>query len=207
MFNMEFNQTHHAVVYVGDTSLKETIKKYISPDVVLIEQEVLDIGTVRKVIEKAYQKPIQEEYLLIVVCVTAIAPEAQQALLKILEEPPITSKFAFFLPNTSGILPTVLSRVLVVEDKKDCTLSTEIIDFIKLNHGQRLDLISDKAKKKDNLWFKNMIEGIGFWSENKKDKTKEFSQALLTALLYVNFAGSSKKMLLENLALSLSVEK
>lgn len=86
--------------------------------------------------------------------------EAQNALLKILEEPPENVYFVLTSETTSGILDTILSRCVVVtainvENKK----STENgIAVFEMTFAQKLDLISKIQKKDEALVFlKNLI--------------------------------------------------
>lgn len=174
---------------------------YASPDTTLIKESPLSIGTVRQLINAAHQKPVVAPERLFVVVASSIAQEAQHAFLKILEEPPQTSRFVLVIPNKEKLLPTVLSRLQVVdvENERDNTPWNE---FIKLSYRQRLELIAEKTKSRDLLWINDIIEAAAEQSVSSELATR---QSVQLALIHKDDRGASRKMLLEELALSLPI--
>ena len=74
------------------------------------------MGDVRKLIATAYRTPDGDATKQKVVIVTKyiFTVEAQQALLKVVEEPPQTTEFLFVVPYSLQLLPTLLSRLNVI---------------------------------------------------------------------------------------------
>ena len=58
---------------------------------------------------------------------------AQNALLKILEEPPNNIKFIIIAKSKSALLPTILSRMIVINSKKSAKVSEFEIDLKSLS--------------------------------------------------------------------------
>ncbi len=96
------------------------------------------------------QKTIKEAYLAssntkyIILCGDTFRIEAQNSLLKILEEPPKNVVFILITLSKNSLLPTIFSRIShkIIKDKKiikDCQLNLEnldlkqIYDFLKTN--------------------------------------------------------------------------
>ncbi len=111
---------------------------------------------------KSYQKIIN---LIIIYDIQKATAEAQNSLLKILEEPPPDSLFILTSGQVELILPTVVSRCKIVKDavpKKDFQTDEKIFallrQILQSSPGKRL-LISQKitGKKEDSLKFLDSI--------------------------------------------------
>ena len=73
------------------------------------------IGVVREISKKAYIKPNEGKRNVFILPETELLSEkSQNALLKIIEEPPNGSLFIFTSENRNSLLPTVLSRASVL---------------------------------------------------------------------------------------------
>lgn len=71
----------------------------------------IKIGTIREIIYQASLKPYEgRKRIFIINDSEAMTEEAQNAFLKLLEEPPQNHIFILTSSNTAGLLPTVLSR-------------------------------------------------------------------------------------------------
>ena len=184
-------------VFVGESTV-ETQYIYI---------EAFGIDDVRALIQTSFVKPTAGEVLLLVVGLKSITVESQQALLKILEEPPSTTVFLFVVPDTLTLLPTTLSRFQVFQGSTTLGVSgvhTDYEEFKKLSPAQRTVLIADKMTIKDTLWVEAIK--IGLQHDLKQSGTVTTRQNLST-LYYVaenlQTRGAGNKMLLEELAFSL----
>ncbi len=133
-----------------------------------------------------------------VIFAESMTEEAQNALLKLFEEPPQETVFYLVIPNPSILLPTLRSRLIGREEGVSSQESSLTDEFIKMNYGERLDLIA-KLAKKDSDSLKRLVVDLG-----KVDtKDRRVKQSLLLATKYISNRGASKKMLVEELALSL----
>jgi hypothetical protein len=115
---------HHAFVVEGDIkasrpALFDFLKSEFSMDLghndlVLLDRGDFGIDNVQEIIDINSRKPTVGIYKVVVVILNSISHQAQNAILKTLEEPR-PGTFIFILTNTSAIfLPTILSRVQVV---------------------------------------------------------------------------------------------
>jgi DNA polymerase-3 subunit delta' len=105
-------------------ALKETEKKetrifvQTHPDVLIIPpdppQMMIKVGQVRHVIETIYYKPGEGRERVFVFTSTAFIREAENALLKILEEPPEFATLFLLAENPGELLPTIRSRCVTL---------------------------------------------------------------------------------------------
>lgn len=145
--------------------------------------------------------------------------EAEQSLLKIIEEPQEGTHFFLVVPNASVLLDTILSRTHLVRmpDTTDRESVAQAEEFIKAPLSKRLTLVAeiiDENKSNETsggLRFSatelvNALERI-VHERFKKDKTNSDIQFMLSELgnarLYMSTPGASVKMILEHIALVL----
>ncbi len=92
-----------------------TVSSGANPDVKLIsnqEKASIGIDKIRELIKDVYIKPVMGEKKVIVIeNAHLLTAGAQNALLKVIEEPPSYAVFFLLCDNVSTILQTVLSRV------------------------------------------------------------------------------------------------
>ena len=98
---------------------------YIAPDV--------KIATIRDIINNSYKQ--KTEMVYIVPDIDTMSKEAQNAILKITEEPPNKARFVMTVEDIHNILPTIRSRatVLYMEPYSTDELLEYINDTVKTN--------------------------------------------------------------------------
>ena len=80
------------------------------------EKNKSDIQKVRTIIKRVYEKPSGGKYKFVVIESAHIMESVcQNALLKIIEEPPAYVVFLLLCDSVSNILPTIMSRVMTLE--------------------------------------------------------------------------------------------
>lgn len=191
---------HHAVLYVGgDLSVVAAARP--DHEWIAMQVDTLSIAEVRRLISLAYQTPGVHPYRTIAVTASAIAFEAQHALLKVLEEPPATTRFVFCLPSVAGLLPTVLSRFMVVTAAvTECSESVVFSTFLESGIVARIEQIATAAKKKDDDYFRQLEAGLhAYLLQTATTATAPLHQCLI----YLGLRGASKKMLWDEIALTL----
>lgn len=164
----------------------------------------LGINEVRYLTDASAKKSLTEEDYVFVILANVITPEAQNALLKLFEEPPAKTIFYLIIPAESMLLPTLRSRFILANDSNSKVDTTVGREFIKLNYAERLELIASKAKNKDLVWMENLVTTLGYLDKIEKISPK-FKKSLLLCEAYFRIRGAGKKMLLEELALTLPV--
>ena len=129
----------------------------------------IGIETVKLIQKKLYFKPIKSPYkLLIIEDAQLLTPEAQNALLKVLEEPPANTHIMLGTESIETLLPTIQSRcqiIILEEEKKELSekmieeLSTFIATLPELTIGEKLKHAEQLAKDKEKalVWIENII--------------------------------------------------
>lgn len=103
-------------------AISESDKLKIDPfDRQVLEfEKALGIEDVRKIQEKIFLKPFKgERKALFVVMQQSATPDAQNAMLKLLEEPPANTLIYLITTNHLSFIPTVLSRAKLIEPEKE----------------------------------------------------------------------------------------
>lgn len=139
----------------------------------------------------------------------SITVEAQQSLLKVLEEPTPETHFFFITQNTEIFLPTIMSRVCLVEPNSTSSVSGvkfDSTDFYSVSPAKRIALCSGliKAKSRRRVGaFLDELE-IGGVKHFQKSHVKEwavFLEKLPKLKQYAGLRGSSLKQIIESVCL------
>ena len=132
-------------------------------------ETIIGIEEVRNIRKKIFLRPLKSKTKIVVIeAYEGITIESQNALLKILEEPPNNTIIIITAAKIGLILPTILSRCKIIELKdKTSELSKEVItqylniliSLLSSGVGDRLKLAQDIAKNKDEVipWLERMI--------------------------------------------------
>jgi DNA polymerase III delta prime subunit len=203
-----------AKIYTSDL-LKE--KKVDPLDINLQTYEkIMGIEDVRKIQKKALLRPFRGKTKAIVIeAYENITLEAQNALLKILEEPPANTIIAITISKKELILPTIISRckIITLYDKEVELTKDEILKLdnnldILLNSkiGDRLKIAQDIAADKENLysWFKaiNISMKNKLLKDGNNPKYLNFLKGLQKTYKTIESTNVSHRTALENLFLS-----
>jgi len=155
---------HHAYLITGD--IGEGIASALSygeeklgltpianPDVVVFRYSHFPVEEARRIVEIASQAPLKE-HRLIVIGAERLFHEAQNALLKIFEEPPIGTTLILVVPSEGQMLATMRSRLqnLPQIEKSERVLH----DFVSGTQAERKKIVdkllarskSDKDEEK-----------------------------------------------------------
>lgn len=221
------NLTHHAYYIIGGEAAKwelipilekkHGIKIQGNSDFIDPNFVTLAIDDARYLKSWAGTRPMTEDGKRIAVISTNnITVEAQNALLKLFEEPSDYAHFFLIIPSAHLLLPTVKSRMsrLDVGDAGNRTTDPELhkaaAAFLKLSVAKRLDevkkLVDDIAKEKKTkqhaIEFLNAIEEAIYVEKGVKEgrQALETIQGIRT---YMTDRAPSVKMLLEYVALSI----
>jgi len=200
---------HHAVCYVGLDFAKKELAEYFhksDPDIHVEEYLDFGIGQARNITARAATTPVGADKQIFVVIANGFTHEAQNALLKLLEEPPDRSQFYLAIPKKGLLLPTLLSRLHIIESKEASVSGDGIIfsNFSKSTLGERLDLITKISKEKDVETIEEIVEGAEMVAHGSGNP--ELLRNILFVRDNLGRRGSSTKMLLESLALALPVK-
>jgi len=191
-----------------------------SPDVLYQVYESFTMDDSSQIKEWHSQLGVGKNKRVCIIATKFINREAEQTLLKIIEEPALNTHFFIVVPDSGVLLGTILSRVHVIKteisNKSDDTDLRKIVsEFIKSNPSDRIKKVAkiiDDNKDKENSGqiryyatsFVNEIESI-YYQKFTKDKNNKQIIFTLGELQkgreYLSTPGASVKMILEHLAL------
>src|SRR5574343_1113431 len=218
--------SHHAYfvhsIKDGAQKLKEHLKNIFgiesnqNPDFHHHKYEILGIDESRKIKENHLSKSfVNGSKKIFVIEVDSITHEAQNALLKIFEEPHIDVHFFLIMPNSEILLPTLRSRLMIIRPTSDDDFTTDIFskkeveEFLNMSTKERVDFVDDIAKgiSDEKISKIHAIEFLEKLESNlyKKGLSKNSNalKAIIKAREYIGDRSSSVKQLLEYVALNI----
>lgn len=184
---------------------------HANPDFLLLETESFGIDNARQLEDWAIGKPLVGGTKASVILARSITHEAQNALLKVLEEPPLGTYIFMSFQNVGNLLPTFHSRIRVL-DTQDDEGSSEDLDkqgaeakkFLDGGIKGKLAIIRSLSKKEDKEPMRELIKNLEAvsYKEYSKSKDPDLDDAArmkkaLMAKIFAASRGSSPKMLLE----------
>jgi DNA polymerase III delta prime subunit len=173
-FVITAKQKENRISYITEFCSKRNIQKV---DITLIEKDMsaktatqsIGIDDVKNMQKKIFLKPIKsKEKAVIIEDAQLLTTEAQNALLKVLEEPPANTLLFLGSESKEALLPTILSRCSIVALDQAAYVVTEeekekLNAFIKqlpiLTTGDKLKIAETQAKNKEEgiLWLEKLI--------------------------------------------------
>lgn len=137
------------ILIVDDISkkLEELLKFYSIHDVRVIKNEEKDeflVAQANETIKEAYISSNNKKYLFL--CGTTFRTEAQNALLKIFEEPPKNIVFIILTTSKSSILPTIYSRISYKNLRKNNFTKSLDIDFHRIDLKEIYQFLKDNQR-------------------------------------------------------------
>ncbi len=139
------------------------MKAQANPDIVVARYGLLSVEDARRVSELAAGAPFNGDTKVVIVAASRAYHEAQNALLKIFEEPPPGTYLFLILPSLGGLLPTLRSRVqeLVVEEGSKKKIPEEAEKFITATKEKRSAMIKKLTSGGDeDARRENRVEAI-----------------------------------------------
>ena len=209
---------HHSYLIEGDIELsfkdlilsleKLDIPTLGNPDLLIKEYDNLLIDDAREIKDfQSQQASAKFKKKIIILKTRSFSYPAQNALLKVFEEPKDGVVFFLIMPNAGKLYPTLRSRLLgtIGEYASGDEMKKSVKIFLNGTIKDRLDFLKDfmdmesKAKLKERaLIFLNTLEETLSQSNTLADKDK--CKDIYMAKKYIGDQGSSPKILLEHLA-------
>ena len=130
----------HAIAH-AETALGLTRNN--NPDLTVMRYRLFSVEDARKITDMANRAPLRGEQKMIVLAATRFFHEAQNALLKVFEEPPAGTTLVLVVPAEGMLLPTLRSRLLPLPgtDTTATSLSPESIAFLAASDEEREKLL------------------------------------------------------------------
>lgn len=194
-----------------------------NPDVVVMRYGLLTVDDARRVTELSAGAAFRGEHKVVIIAASRAYHEAQNALLKVFEEPPAGTRLFLILPSLGGLLPTLRSRVQILDSYKDVRRPTSNVgrrtsyipesaeEFMKATKEKRAAIIKKLTSGKDDeerrenrdevISIVNGIEASAYAHSAAKNAALLSDIATLRMHLYDRSA--PVKMILEHLSLVL----
>lgn len=216
--SISLDNLHHAYLIVGDVDIsREKIGEALSkmkieisgnPDIQSLKYDTLTIDIARDLSLSVAQKDFGGDKKIFIVEADIITEEAQNSLLKVLEEPTPGTHFFIMMPQDI-LLPTLRSRLQIIllsnpeikTSKKESILNKSIADRLEIVK-EITDGITDEEKtKQDAITLLNQVESELYSRGVEKEAVNlRVCQDTRNALYD---RGTPVKMVLENLMLSI----
>ncbi|MBI2482362.1 MAG: hypothetical protein HYV76_02260 [Candidatus Vogelbacteria bacterium] len=216
---------YSAYILKGDRVLvREVLDQFISqqllagaslvsyPDFYLREYDSLGIEEARELTVLQSRRAYADGKKFFVISCLTLTREAQNVLLKTLEEPTTDTHFFFIIEGNASLLPTLLSRVRVVDtglwvNPLAHVLLKSVTDFLISPVSKRLVIIENLLAEDEGAERKAKL---GVWlalleREFAQNLTNHGSEVIAEARHWLSIPGSIPKLLLEELALVLPV--
>ncbi len=228
IFNELFPEDlYHSYVIEGD---KETtpneLLKYLeeagqiekhNPDILYQIYSSFTMDDSRHIKDWHSKSGITEGKRICIIVTEFINREAEQTLLKIIEEPAENTHFFLIVPDSSVLLDTIISRthIIKIDKNQNKEIQKEVLSFIASTPKERIDMVAEiikNNKSEENSGqlryystsFINELENIFYqkFKKNRSDaKIKFILEDLQKSRGYLSTQGGSVKMVLEHLAL------
>jgi len=143
-----------ALDYALDFLKKRGISNF---DIDLIEEEKqIGIGNIKKIKQTAFLKPAKgKEKAIIISAIQGLTIEAQNSLLKLLEEPPNNTIIILLIEKKDSVLETIQSRckTVIIDNKEKKEINEKypklLISLEKAKLGEKLKIAEGLAKNKE----------------------------------------------------------
>jgi len=196
---------HHALI--TDRSVEEICAQLVAegvtlagnPDVTVTRYGELGVDDARRISQFASLKAVGAGKYFVIAFDRA-GTEAQNALLKVVEDAPGDSHFFFSTPFPGALLPTLRSRSVVEGRSSTKNLESENMAraFLTLTYAERLSqvekLVTQAQKSGDKSALKSLVHALVHVAP---------SRDTLDAARYIEQNGSSPKLILSHLAVTL----
>lgn len=211
---------HHAYLLIGE---RGSIDTYIgalfadagivvlgNPDVFVIEQSIFGVDDARALAERSLEKAFGERKVFVIHS-EKFTPEAQNALLKTLEEPTPNTHFLVSARETHIFLPTLLSRFHLVIVGGELEETNEVKKFLINPLKRRLDFakkFADAIKEGEGLPAGRQGAGaLAAFLDQLLQKLRddgapiETQKKVVTMRTYARDSAAQARVILEHLAL------
>jgi DNA polymerase III delta prime subunit len=217
---------HHAYCIIGDASLiLSDLFKIVyhqfgatslqNPDFIHRKFETLTIDDSRALIELHTTKPFSATIpRIFIIEMYGATREAQNALLKILEEPEPGNYFFIIIPSVEILLPTLRSRLSILDIRLDSTSTKSTLNdaesFIRKSLKERIEYVDalasgiseEKVAKHEAVSFLNNLEEA-LHKKGPIASQRKIFEAIALSRTFLGDRAPSIKMLLEYVALSI----
>ncbi|KKR78278.1 MAG: DNA-directed DNA polymerase [Candidatus Curtissbacteria bacterium GW2011_GWA1_40_9] len=154
-----------------------------SPDVATISptEGSISIDEIRNLKKQLYQKPIyQKQKIVVIKDADKLTTEAQNALLKVLEEPPSHAILILIAHSSKNLLPTINSRIVTINAQKDQSLQKNK-EELDISSQTFVSTLENALSKDPNSWISSQM--LAYYKKllktiNNKDERQKILKLL-----------------------------
>lgn len=205
---------HHA--YLVDETLSAELFSFIerdllvplhgNPDFSHIVTETFGIDEARRLKEISSRKAVSKRQVT-VLTFNSITREAQNALLKLFEEPTENTHFFLVTKSPERILPTLFSRLFIVRGRWVCAADRVGKNFLQLSVIKRINYLQPIIETKNKRKALTLLDELKLLLRQKllQSPSLENTRSLRELTVYKGYLsdrGASIKMILEHIALT-----
>lgn len=183
---------------------EEILKQYPKDSLKIFEAQEFKIADAKAAINEAYILDQNQKHIVLIGKIFNL--EAQNSLLKILEEPPNGIEFSIFTQNKNVLLPTIRSRMQIINMIEKKPLSSIELDLKNLT----LSKIYDFLKSLDSLsriQSQDIIQGLLKTIHEQQIKLSQQELDLFHTAIYANLYHEKIHMTLLPILLSLTLKQ
>lgn len=208
--------TAHAYLARGTTETVESVLGLLkdsgyevegNPDVLVRVYTSFLMDDARLLRERAALRAVSERGRVFVIAAPTIPADAQNALLKTFEEPPAGAKFFLIVPSPETLLPTLRSRMQVLELESSAAISpVDVQAFLNASPDMRIDMLKPLLEKGDDdkrdlSGTLSFLSSLELQLSSKPSENQAALHAVYRARKYITDRGALAKALLEQAAL------
>lgn len=175
-----------------------------NPDIYVRAYRAFGVDDAIELRDRSNRRPVAGLQRFFIIATPGMTNEAQNALLKTLEEPPADAAFFFIIPAPEMLLPTLRSRaqILVLDQAGESEQAIDAKAFLAAAPPKRLDMLKPLLEK-DADDKRDIGQIVSFLSsvERLLQKRPEGLHAIYRARKYIGDKGALVKPLLEQVAL------
>ena len=178
-----------------------------NPDLKIIERiktkKSIGIEEVRTISGFLKIKPLGQRKIVVIKEANLLTTEAQNSLLKILEEPPIYAQIFLESNTIENLLPTILSRCqkIKIGDTEIKNKPLEI-NFLELTIGERYDYCETLSKMEKEEVISYLTEVLKTFKNSEKKENLENLNLLISTIENLSKFNLNTRLALENLAVN-----
>ena len=222
--DLKKGKLHHAYLIEGDKNAPLKLLDFFqnemgfqtrgNPDFWHSHFGTFGIEEGRMLKEMQLRKAAAGERKIFVVSFDFITKEAQNSLLKVIEEPTANTHFFFFTPTSESLLATLQSRMVIIRaenlPKRDRSLAKKFISAPIPERLSMLHAITEAKDKSGALSFLDLLE-----LELRENISRRFSNSaeififeqIIQCRKYLYDRAPSVKMLIEHLSIIVPIVK
>lgn len=176
---LDKDNLHHAYLIQGERqkvqkALGEFLKSFAGIEFLEITTDSFRIEDARNLKALGSEKSFEDKKKFFLISANSILREAQNAMLKLFEEPMPGTHFFVVVPDINSLLPTLASRFYVLRSDGGSEDDTAALDFLSMPRAERIEYVKEVCAEED--------EEEATVSDSARAKALRFLNALEFAL-------------------------